>query len=119
MAVNSQYFFNGEKFIEYVDPETFKTNVKENMNVSLKEETDESFGKYYEKLIQAQSKIKVDRLLFNHILYGQLKHTYVHKLTLRKGIKESKYNENMKALLEKYRTPPIPDDIGDSLYIWH
>lgn len=106
MAVGSQYFFNGEKFTEYIDESDFKRDLLDKINYSSNEDTD-SFGDFYTQLINAKPKIEVDKLLFNHILYGKLKHTFVHKLTNINGVKEDVYNAHMEQLLKNYKTESI------------
>lgn len=113
MPLESKYYFRGGKFVEFVDPKKFKLAIKEKMEYPSKEEEaeSESFGKFYERLILNKPKSQVDKILFDHIFYGQLKHTYVHRFSHRNGIKEPKYNKNLKTLIENYNSTAISADI--------
>jgi hypothetical protein len=113
MPIESKYFFRGGKFVEYVDPKKFKLTIKEKIGYSSKEEEAEleSFVEFYERLILEKPKSQVDKILFDHVFYGQLKHTYVHKISNKSGIKETTFNKNIKKLIEKYNSSAISDDV--------
>ncbi|CEG31077.1 hypothetical protein [Peribacillus simplex] len=112
MSVESMYVFQGRKFEEYVHFETFKQSLQD--NIKFKPESDEktdSFSKLYTEAIEHEPKGKVDKLLFNHIFYGQLKHVYVQKIGNEKGILLPTFETNIKTLLELFKSKSINADI--------
>lgn len=105
MSVESKYFFNGGKFLEYVDFELFKDELESELNYKNNELAE--FGDFYAKMIDTVPKENVNKLLFNHILYGQLKHVYIHKLNNAEGIKIGTYKRNMDKFLNLFKSPVI------------
>ena len=79
MKAESIYVFNGRKFIEYIDVEMFKELIADKIGYS---DSTIGFETYYEQLIAKKSKYKkyINKLLFEHILYGRLTNIYVHKI---------------------------------------
>jgi len=79
VKAESIYVFNGRKFIEYIDVEMFKELIADKIGYS---DSTIGFETYYEQLIAKKSKYKkyINKLLFEHILYGRLTNIYVHKI---------------------------------------
>ncbi|ADU29416.1 hypothetical protein [Evansella cellulosilytica] len=113
MTVESIYLFNGEKFLEYVDVELFKKTVCEKFD--LPDKGVQNFAEFYQDIIELRPKSIINKLLFEHILYGQLKHVYVHKLKSAEAIEINKLTPNLELLIEKYKSVNISVPLQEAM----
>jgi len=116
MSVKSMYVFGGQKFEEYVDLKNFKKSLEETLNYSpTSEKVADKFSKIYLDVIKNKPKVEVDKLLFDHIFYGKLKHVYLQKLQNQNEMTISKFESNVNMLFENYKSKAIADDLLRSM----
>lgn len=105
------YVFAGFKFAEYIEMDTFKERISNDLDIEINELT--NLGDIFSKIHMENPDLekKLNEIFFENILYSHLKHVYIDEFNTK--LKVSQFKQNMKKVIESLNHN---DNIPSALY---
>lgn len=97
MEIQDVYLFNGNHFLPYVNVPTFKKKIPTNFMIPLDEHT--SMREIFENASKDERR-SLRKLLFENILYSDLKHIYLYKINSPMTISNVNFKKSMNNIVK-------------------
>ncbi|WP_066391040.1 hypothetical protein [Neobacillus mesonae] len=107
---NQTYQFLGRYFLEYVDTNSFKNKVNTELNYNPAEF---SVEKAYEDITEnaISNKLKLDNILFENILYSDLKNVFIENLEFNPNLDATIFRSRMETFIEHVNFGKLSNDL--------
>ncbi|CAM4160241.1 hypothetical protein QCI47_29105 [Bacillus cereus group sp. RP29] len=108
---NSMYIFQGNRFLEYIEPIEIKKVIKE--KTGFEEQDGEGFGEYYKRFLteKASEAEILEREFFESIFYGRLTNVFINKIK-NEPVTEDIFKQAVKRLIDDMNSRnTLPPDV--------
>ncbi|MCB5895968.1 MULTISPECIES: hypothetical protein [Bacillus cereus group] len=110
MTTDTMYNFLGHKFTEYIDFGLFKKTAEEQLNYT---NDTEDIEQYYKGFLDSRlsRRKELDKILFENILYGQLKNVFTFKLSSNPSLDADIFQESMKQFIKQMNEGKVSPEV--------